>query len=353
VSFSFIDANGKTVSAGSTTVPANGQIASFLDGAPFNGPTAFSGAFTFTASKSVAVVALRGVLNERSDLIWTTLPVFDVGSPSAASSSVFPHFADGGGWATQVMLVNPGDNVVSGKLRFSDPSGKPLSTLDYSIAARSAQQFMTSGSGDAVNTGTVAIVPGSNTAAPSGSLVFSYRKSNIRVTEAGVPVASAGNAFRVYVEASDSIQSGIAITNTSSSSATIRIDLMDLGGTSLTGTTMTLAGNAQTARFLTELPGMQSLSLPIQGLLRITSTSPIAVVGLRSRTNERGDFLITTTPPVAESTSSATELFFPHFADAGGYTTQFILFSNGATRSLKGTMRFFSQSGDPLSLKLH
>ncbi len=203
-----------------------------------------------------------------------------------------------------------------------------------------------------MNTGTVGIVPAANSATPSGSLVFSYRKSAIRVTEAGVPAASAGSAFRVYVEASDSIQSGIAIANTSSTSATVRIDLIDLGGTSLAGTTMTLAGNAQTARFLTELPGMQSLSLPIQGLLRITSTSPIAVVGLRSRTNERGDFLITTTPPVAESTSSPPELFFPHFADAGGYTTQFILFSNGARSSLSGTMRFFSQSGDALSLKL-
>jgi len=40
------------------------------------------------------------------------------------------------------------------------------------------------------------------------------------------------------------------------------------------------------------------------------------------------------------------------FADAGGYTTQFILFSNGASKSLSGTIRFFSQLGQPLDLKL-
>jgi len=67
---------------------------------------------------------------------------------------------------------------------------------------------------------------------------------------------------------------------------------------------------------LSELPGFQNLSLPIQGMLRITSASSIAVVGLRSRTNERGDFLITTTPPVPENTAPTPELFFPHFADA-------------------------------------
>src|SRR6185436_16829134 len=95
----------------------------------------------------------------------------------------------------------------------------------------------------------------------------------------------------------------------------------------IASTTVTLAPNEQLSRFLAELPGFQRLSLPIQGLLRITSTRPVAVVGLRSRTNERGDFLITTTPPVSESTPAAQELFFPHFADAGGYTTQFIMFS--------------------------
>jgi hypothetical protein len=353
VSFSFIDTNGKAVSTGSTTVLANRQVAAFLDDPQvFNGPANFSGSFTFSASNPVAVVALRGVFNERSDVIWTTLPVFDIGSSPAASSTVFPHFADGGGWTTQIMLVNPGDGAVTGSLRFSDPAGQPLSTLNYSIPGRSAQQFPTGGSTATVRTGTVAIVPAANTATPNGSLVFSYRKANVRVTEAGVPGAAAGNAFRVYVEASDSVQSGIAIANTSADSATVRVDLMDLSGVSLGGTTVTLAGNAQIARFLTELPGFQSLSLPIKGLLRITSTSPIAVVGLRGRTNERGDFLTTTTPPVAESNAAASELFFPHFADADGYTTQFILFSNGASRSLSGTMRFFSQSGQPLGLQV-
>ena len=353
VSFSFIDTNGKTFSTGSTTILANSQVAAFLDDPRiFNGPANFSGAFTFSASNPVAVVALRGVFNERSDLIWTTLPVFDIGSPPAASSTVFPHFADGGGWTTQIMLVNSGDSAVTGTLRFSDPAGQPLSALNYSIPGRSAQQFPTGGSTAALRTGTVTIVPAVDSATPNGSLVFSYRRSNVRVTEAGVPVATSGNAFRVYVEASDSIQSGIAIANTSATSASVRIDLMDLNGVSLGGTTITLAGNAQLSRFLTELPGFQSLSLPIRGLMRITSTSPIAVVGLRGRTNERGDLVTTTTPPVPESNASAPELFFPHFADADGYTTQFILFGNGASRSLSGTMRFFSQSGQPLGLQL-
>ena len=133
----------------------------------------------------------------------------------------------------------------------------------------------------------------------------------------------------------------------------MRLELIDMNGASVAGTTFALAGNAQVASFVSEISGLQMLSLPFRGLLRLTSTSPVAVVGLRSRNNERGDFLVATTPPVPEGTSSGgSELFFPHFADAGGYTTQFIIFSNSTGRFLNGSVRFFSQSGQPLDLKL-
>ena len=62
--------------------------------------------------------------------------------------------------------------------------------------------------------------------------------------------------------------------------------------------------------------------------------------------------VLATTPPVAEGNPPSQELFFPHFADSGGYTTQFILFNGIVGRSVNGTLRFFSQSGQPLGLQL-
>jgi hypothetical protein len=106
------------------------------------------------------------------------------------------------------------------------------------------------------------------------------------------------------------------------------------------------------AAFLSQIPGLDQLRLPFRGLLRISSPTPIAVAGLRGRTNERGDFLIATTPPVPEGGPGSAELFFPHFADSGGYTTQFILFSGSSGPPLSGNLRFFSQAGQALSLKL-
>jgi len=77
-------------------------------------------------------------------------------------------------------------------------------------------------------------------------------------------------------------------------------------------------------------------------------------VGLRTRVNERGNFLITTTPPAVESNPPATSaLLFPHLADGGGYTTQFILFSGTAGQSSSGTLGFFDQTGQSLNLATH
>src|SRR5213078_1273553 len=106
LSFSFTDRNGQTFGAGSTTVAANGQIAAFLNQAPFNAGDSVAGSFTFTASVPVSVIALRGLTNERSEFLITTLPVADLSAAASSETILFPHFADGGGWTTQILLVN-------------------------------------------------------------------------------------------------------------------------------------------------------------------------------------------------------------------------------------------------------
>jgi hypothetical protein len=86
--------------------------------------------------------------------------------------------------------------------------------------------------------------------------------------------------------------------------------------------------------------------VPFQGVLRISSTSPISVSGLRVRYNERSDFVITTIPAANESAPLPdSPVFFPQFADSGGYMTQFILFGAGPGSSASGRIRFFRADG--------
>src|SRR5262249_48208238 len=140
VSFFFTDSSGD-FGAGSTTIAPNGQIAMFLDQPPFNARP-FTGTFTFASTVPLGVVALRSFINERSEYLFTTLPVTTL--PAASLTGiVFPYFAAGGGWTTQLVLVNPTDTTLTGNLEFRDPAGRiilslPGNSLAYSIPPRTS-----------------------------------------------------------------------------------------------------------------------------------------------------------------------------------------------------------------------
>jgi hypothetical protein len=152
-----------------------------------------------------------------------------------------------------------------------------------------------------------------------------------------------------------SIQTGVAVANPSTNPASVVFELNTLSGasTGLTGS-MTVPASGQIAVFLGQIPGFGTLTNPFQGVLRVSTPAAggISVVGIRGRYNERGDFLLTTTQPTDESHPPSGEQFFPHFADGGGYTTQFILFNGGPDQASSGSLRFFAQSGQSISLAL-
>jgi sugar lactone lactonase YvrE len=368
VSFFYTDRNGDS-GQGTLSIPANGQIARFLNDSPFNAPSTFAGSFTFRSSSPIAVIALRGLTNARGEFLMTTLPVIDLSQPPSQQSFLFSHFADGGGWSTQLVLVNPTDATLSGTVQFRDPTGKSVtvtaggqtgSSFNFSLPPRASQKLQTAGIAAAVQTGSVLVTPGNGSAAPSGVLVFSLSNGATTVAEAGVPVVTAASAFRLYVESSGnfkngatgSIQTGLAVANASHSPATVTVELNRLDGSSsgLTGS-ITLPADGQQAIYLDSIAGLGTLQPPFKGILRFSSTAPISVVGLRGRYNERGEFLFTTLPAVNESTPAGTAMMvFPHFVDSGGYTTQFILFSGTAGQASSGVLQLFNQSGAPLGI---
>ena len=369
ISFQFVDASGTEVRQASTTLAAGAQLAAFLDQAPFNSGT-FTGTVTFSSSVAVSAIALRGLTNQRSEFLITTLPVVPVGTTSS-DTLVVPHLADGGGWTTQVVLINPGNTPLSGTVDFFTPGtstangapwtlvidGQSTNRVSYVLPARGEKTFKTSGSGAATSVGWARIVPAAGSTSPIGTALFSYKPADVTVSETSVAAMRTGSAFRLYVESSGnfnssapgSIESGLAIANPGSSTATVTYELTKLDGTS-TGLTGSLAVPAagQIATFLRQLPAVTSLQTPFQGILRISSSSALATIGLRARYNEQTRFLLATTPPANESVvETAQELFFPHLVVSGGYTTQFVLF-NPTPSSEAGLLSFFTQSGQPM-----
>jgi hypothetical protein len=198
------------------------------------------------------------------------------------------------------------------------------------------------------------VTPAANSTAPAGVAIFSFRNNGITVTEAGVPAMPAGSSFRMYAESSTLIQTGVAMANNNSVAATVTVEVIKMDGSAagLTGT-LSVPPGGQIATFLNEIPELTTLQQPFQGVLRISSSQPVSITGLRGRYNERGDFLITTTPPQNEGAPIPSSLvLFPHVVDGGGYTTQFILINGQTGTAAAGTLRFFSQAGASLGFSL-
>jgi hypothetical protein len=113
--------------AGALTVPSNGQVPIFLG--QIQGferlPNPFRGVLRIVASSNVSVVGLRARYNERREfLVTTTQPSIESAAPPNADL-FFPHFAVGGGYATQFVLYNgTADQTFSGVIRFFTGSGQ-------------------------------------------------------------------------------------------------------------------------------------------------------------------------------------------------------------------------------------
>jgi hypothetical protein len=365
VQFSFVDSGrGVPTQFGSVTVPARSQLARFLNELPFGMATPLQGTLILQSSVPVGIVALRGYSNERGEFLVTTLPVVDTSSPVSTDPAYLAHFAIGGGWSTEIVLMGRTDDTATGSVEFRDSAGKPVNvksgqtatSFSYSLTQKSSTKFLiASATGDLV-IGSVRVVPTGGTVTPVAVAVFSYTRNNVRVSEAGL-VGIRGSRFRTYIEYSGiagmtgSIQPGLAIANTGTDTATVSLDLTRLDGTSTGLTaTVTVPGSGQVAKFVNEL--FPTLAAPFQGILRVSTTSSITLIGLRGRYNERNDFLITTVPASDESAATTSaEFSFPHLADSGGYTTQFVLFGSSGQAS-SGNLRLFTAGGQPLPLDL-
>jgi hypothetical protein len=116
---------------GSTTIPAGGQVALLLKEIP--GLRTLSDSFrgvvrVSTASASgLSVIGLKSRVNERGELITSTLPSFRENSVTLSPSYVFPHFVDGGGYVSNFVLFgNATAQSSAGVLEFLDQAGRPL-----------------------------------------------------------------------------------------------------------------------------------------------------------------------------------------------------------------------------------
>ena len=125
VSISGLDRDGEN-SIGAYGLP----LASYGHGAKFasefapNWREGFTDVLDIKSETPFAALTLRSLYNERGDILITTFPIADA-NQAAPSPVVFPQIVDGGGYATEFILVSPSRESIT-TLNFYSETGAPL-----------------------------------------------------------------------------------------------------------------------------------------------------------------------------------------------------------------------------------
>jgi hypothetical protein len=369
VKYTLRNTTGTVVAEGHGSLVAGAHFAKFVnqlnDEAPdFKLPDDFATAMQFgsldiTSDQPLSVLALRLTANQRNDALLTTTPTADLTEPLASKRVFFPHFVDGGGYATKLILVNTSGAPEAGMMSFYNQYGEPLiieqaggfrsSSFPYSIQPGGVFVFQSEGSSATVNEGSVQLAPYAGTWTPVSAGVFAFSRNGVLVSESGIPAAEPTTHARIYIDQSEGHGTGLALAALSGSGLNVAVKAYQMDGITAADSAaapIALNQNGHSARFVSQLiPGLPP---NFTGVMDISSRSPFVALTLRSLSNSRGDSLLTTFPVVDLNRPPSFPIVFPHIADGGGYVTQFILL--GASESSNATLQLWDDSGTPLAV---
>ena len=374
----FTDEAGTTANFATVKIAPGAHFSRFVTDDPLFVPGEVIGALNYTSSLPVAVSGFRTFSNEGGEFLISNLPIAD---PLNVTNqpAVIPQLSEGAGWNTKVVLVNTTEEPMNGEVRFLDQSGGPVevgigeafaSVVEYDIPARSAREiettgsttrsefpfsarggftFRTPGSGIQQLHGYAAVENSGTGASLNGLQIIEYRPGNVTASQAAMLPAPLRIDGSVFVEATSSVRSMIAIANTAGEDTAVEFVFTDTAGTSQPPVTIAVPAGGQIFNFAGEAP----ISVPANssGALRFSSPIPVAVTALRFLTNENNEALISATPIADPATLGDQPAVVPQFVDGAGWNSQVVLV-NPSDTEMQGQLRFFNQEGVPAPLRI-
>jgi hypothetical protein len=360
ITYTLLNTSGSSVASGQGTLDAGHQIAKFIDqfatiASGFVLPSSFQfGTLDIESDQPLSVMALRMTINQKDEPLFTSTPSADLTQSITSTPIYFAQIADGGGFTTAVALINTSGSTERGTIQFYDDDGHPFviqpvggtaaSSFQYNIPPGGVYRLQTDGSSSTQKAGWARVIPTYLNITPVGFGVFSYNPIETLLTESGIPSSPYVTHARIYVDLAQNHNTGLAIANLSSTMATYTIAAFEIDGASRIGQSLglQLPSFGHAGKFATQL--VTGLPADFTGVLDISSTTPFSALTLRSLSNERGDFLISTFPIVDMNNAAPSPVIFPHIATGGGYTTQIILLSSGGAADT--SLVLYNDAGD-------
>ncbi len=274
---------GFIVARKSRTLAAGKHIAEFVHqdfGAA--APQAFEGSLLFTSDRPVSAVALR--YDNRAQDVFSTSPVLP--DDRMANSLYFPQLADGGGYRTMFILINPSaGSSTTVKLEFLDSGGGPLSLsiagqyysdLSLALGPGEVRSLRTDGNVPFTRTGWARVT----SISPVGGAALLQLLDDSQIqSEAGIASSPPVTRFSLQADSRGFAASGVALCNPAGATVVIKTRLWDQAGHVVGAASFPLRPGGHIARFFTEW--FPEGFAGFEGTLDISASSPIAAMALR------------------------------------------------------------------------
>jgi sugar lactone lactonase YvrE len=350
------DAFGFEVARIPQPIGANQHVSRYVSQLFSQLPANFLGSLTFDSNLPIAAVALRERSNARGEPLYSSMPVLDANSPPPGPPILFPHLVVGGGYATQIVLVNTTNQVLLGRCALITSSGQPLtvddgarSEFNYRIEPRGV--FRADLGNTALAVGYAVVYPDPGSPSPSGNAIFQYNPGGSPVTEASVGATAPTTASRLFVD-NTGTQTGIAIANPGMAAAVMTITLLDRYGNIEAQVDRTLASGNHVSLFAREL-FPSAVYDGFSGLIEIRSAVPVVPIALKLTDNSRQEQILTTLPVADLNTPALTDtVVFPQIAIGGGFSTRLLYVNPSTSVGAAGTLRFRESSGAAMTIPL-
>jgi len=231
----------------------------------------------------------------RGSLAGLCVILFGAAAAFAQTYTVFPQFASGGGWTSEIFLVNQGLYAASGVVvSFYGDDGAPMSiesnlgvgsSFSLNVNAGATQVIRVTPSSAQIVGSVVVRYP--TTPTVRATEVFRYEENGTVLAEVGVSQQGANGSFSFPVEINPSlgISTAVAMANptfdsASAQSQTVILSLIDAEGKLRNTAQLPLGAGQHTSLYLTQaplFPGVDNFT----GSVSISSPLGINVLALR------------------------------------------------------------------------
>ena len=353
VSLVFRDADGSEVSDRiERQIASNGSTAWPLDELQASGP----GSVELSANAPLALIATRETTNDRNEKIVTATPVAYGPGAGGGGTVALPRYEFGRNTTTEIVVVNPSDDPLIGRLSFFAFSGEPVtlggaSEVPLEIPAHGTHVWTTDGSGVSIEQGFAMVEAFSGH--PLASTIVSLTKGRTLISEHTTVGNSTQEAWFPVDTYPSVVRHGqtnfrLTLTNATEGTADVRLLVYDEDGNLLNRSYQILPAGRQVEFSHVDLTNRGKF----RGSIRIASDIPIAVSADQRTLNVRNEPIVAPVPSLTRPSRGQTldAVVFPVYADGPNQGTQLFLLNRGDTERV--TFRFHGPTGEALSALL-